>query len=95
MRRYDTRCMTDAFVPSYTRRIRAMGIPGSPYRSTLAVAERPCLMADRIDTSRVPGSVVVFGEALLRRMLKAYISYCNRIRTHLSHCTRMRDLPTP
>jgi hypothetical protein len=92
MRRYVTRCMTDgAFVPSYTRGVRAMGIPGSPYPPRFAVTEWLCLTADRIDMSRVPGSVVVFGEALLRQMLKAYISYYNKIRTHLS---LHKDAPT-
>jgi len=28
--------------------------------------------------------VIVFGEAHLRRVLKAYASYCNQVRTHLS-----------
>lgn len=27
---------------------------------------------------------IVFGEAHLRRILKAYASYCNEVRTHLS-----------
>lgn len=43
-----------AFGPVYTRRIRAMEIRDHPNRTSLAVAERPCRAAHRIDTSRIP-----------------------------------------
>jgi transposase InsO family protein len=72
-----------AFGPTYTRRIRAMGIrdhptaPHSPWQNghverLIGSIRRECL-----------DHVVVFGEAHLRRVLKTYASYYNKVRTHL------------
>jgi hypothetical protein len=58
--------------------------PRSPYRTMLAVAERPCRAAHRIYTSLISRPLFVFGEAHLRGVLKAYASYYNEVRTHLS-----------
>jgi len=73
-----------SFGPAYTRRIRAMGIRDHP------IAARSPWQNGHVE--RVIGSIrrecldhiVVFGEADLRRVLKAYASYYNRIRTNLS-----------
>ena len=65
-------------------RVRAMGIrdhptaPRSPWQNghverLIGSIRRECL-----------DHVIVFGEADLRRILKTYASYYNRIRTHLS-----------
>jgi transposase InsO family protein len=73
-----------SFAPAYTRRVRAMGIrdhpttPRSPWQNG--------------DVERLIGSIrrecldhlVVFAEVDLRRVLKSYASYYNRVRTHLS-----------
>lgn len=56
--------------------------PRSCDRGALSVAEWPRRASHRIDPSRVPR--LVFGEAHLRRVLEAYASYYNRVRTHLS-----------
>ena len=69
---------------AYTRRIRAMGIrdhptaPRSPWQTghverLIGSIRRECL-----------DHIVVFGEAELRRVLKNYASYYNRVRTHLA-----------
>jgi transposase InsO family protein len=73
-----------SFGTAYTRRIRAMGIRDHP------VAARSPWQNGHVE--RLIGSirrecldhVVVFGEAHLRRILKAYAAYYNDIRTHLS-----------
>jgi len=68
----------------YTRRVRSMGIrdhpiaPRSPWQNgyverLIGSIRRECL-----------DHVIVFGEAHLRRVLKAYALYYNQIRTHLS-----------
>ena len=73
-----------SFGPAYTRRIRAMGIrdhptaPRSPWQNghverLIGSIRRECL-----------DHIVVFGEGDLRRVLKVYASYYNRVRTHLS-----------
>jgi transposase InsO family protein len=73
-----------SFGPAYTRRIRAMRIrdhpvaPRSPWQNghverLIGSIRRECL-----------DHMLVFGEADLRRVLKAYASYYNRVRTHLS-----------
>src|SRR6266849_6586952 len=67
-----------------TRRLKSMGIrdrptaPRSPWQNgyverLIGSIRRECLY-----------HVVVFGEAHLRRILKAYVSYYNAVRTHLS-----------
>jgi transposase InsO family protein len=73
-----------AFGPAYIRRIHAMGIRDHP------VAVRSPSQNGYVE--RLIGStrrecldhLVVFGEAHLRRTLKAYASYYNQVRTHLS-----------
>ena len=73
-----------SFGPAHTHRIRAMGIPDhpaaprSPWQNRylerlIGSIRRECL-----------DHMVVVGEADLRRVLKAYASYYNRVRTHLS-----------
>jgi hypothetical protein len=73
-----------AFGPAYTRRIRAMRIRDHP-----TAARSPC----RTDTLSASSdryvanawtTFIVFGEAHLRGVLKAYASYYNQVRTHLS-----------
>jgi transposase InsO family protein len=72
------------FGPAYICRVRAMGIrdhptvPRSPWQNghverLIGSIRRECL-----------DHVVVFGEAHLRSILKAYASYYNEVRTHLS-----------
>ena len=79
-----TRDRDRSFGPAYTHRIRAMGIrdhpaaPRSPWQNRylerlIGSIRRECL-----------DHMVVVGEADLRRVLKAYASYYNRVRTHLS-----------
>ena len=73
-----------AFGHAYTRRVRAMGIrdhptaPRSPWQNghverLIGSIRRECL-----------DHLIVFGEAHLRRVLKAYASYHNHVRTHPS-----------
>ncbi len=81
-----------SFGPAYTRRVRAMGIrdhptaPRSPWQNghverLIGSIRRECL-----------DHIVVFGETDLRRVLKSYASYYNRVRTHLS---LGKDAPLP
>jgi transposase InsO family protein len=73
-----------AFGLAYTRRIRAMGIRDHP------TAARSPWQNGHVE--RLIGSIrresldhlIVFGEAHLRGVLKAYASYYNEVRTHLS-----------
>ena len=73
-----------AFGPSYTRRIRAMGIRDHP------TAARSPWQNGHVE--RLIGSIrrecldhmIVSGEAHLRRILKTYAAYYNEVRTHLS-----------
>jgi transposase InsO family protein len=72
------------FGPGYTRRVRAMGIRDHP------IAARSPWQNGHVE--RLIGStrrecldhLIVFGEAHLRRSLKAYAAYYNEVRTHLS-----------
>jgi transposase InsO family protein len=84
-----------AFGPAYTRCIRAMGIrdhpmaPRSPRQNghverLIGSIRRECL-----------DHVVVFGEAHLRRVLKTYASYYNKVRTHLSLNKNAPDFRRP
>jgi len=73
-----------AYGPAYTRRIPAMRIWDHP------IAARSPWQNGHVE--RLIGSIrresldhlIVFGEADLRRILKAYSSYYNEVRTHLS-----------
>jgi transposase InsO family protein len=73
-----------AFGPIYTHRVRAMGIRDRP---TAARSPWQNGHAERLIGSirrECLDHVIVFGEAHLRRVLKAYASYYNEVRTHLS-----------
>jgi len=82
--RYLIRDRDKAFGPTYTRRIRAMAIRDHP------TASRSPWQNGYVE--RLIGSIrresldhlIVFDETQLRRVLKAYASYYNTIRTHLS-----------
>jgi transposase InsO family protein len=73
-----------AFGPAYTRRIYAMGTRDHP--------TEPRWSWQNGHVERLIGSirrecldhVIVFGEAHLRCVLRAYASYYNEVRTHLS-----------
>jgi transposase InsO family protein len=73
-----------AFGPAYARRVRAMGIRDDP------IAARSPWQNGHVE--RLSGStrrecldhLMVFGEAHLRRVLKAYAVHYNEVRTHLS-----------
>jgi len=73
-----------AFGPAYTRRIRAMRIRDHP------TAPRSPWQNGHVE--RLIGSIrresrdhfIVFGKVHLRGVLKAYASYYNQVRTHLS-----------
>ncbi len=73
-----------AFAPVYTRRIRAMGIrdrppaPRSPWQNAHVERLIGSIRRESLD------NLVVFGEAHLRAVLKAYASYYNNVRPHLS-----------
>ena len=73
-----------AFGPAYTRRIRAMGIrdhpiaPRSPWQNGHVERLIGSIRRESLD------HLIVFGEAHLRSVLKAYASYYNEVRTHLS-----------
>jgi transposase InsO family protein len=73
-----------SFGPAYTRRVRAMGIrdhpiaPQSPWQNGHVERLIGSIRRERLD------HLVVFGEVDLRRVLKSYASYYNRVRTHLS-----------
>jgi transposase InsO family protein len=73
-----------AFGSAYTRRIRAMEIrdhptaPRSPWQNGHVERLIGSIRRESLD------HLVVFGEAHLRVVLKAYASYYNQVRTHLS-----------
>jgi transposase InsO family protein len=73
-----------AFGPVYTRRIRAMEIrdhptaPRSPWQNGHVERLIGSIRHESLD------HLVVFGEAHLRDVLKAYASYYNKVRPHLS-----------
>ncbi len=82
--RYLIRDRDGAFGPGYTRRIRAMQIrdhptaPRSPWQNGHVEWLIGSIRRESLD------HLIVFGEAHLRRILKAYASYYNEVRTHLS-----------
>ena len=55
---------------------------GKPTAPARASAEWRCRTADRIDPARVSPSRHNPGEAHLRRILRSYVMYYNKIRTH-------------
>jgi transposase InsO family protein len=67
-----------------TRRLRAMGIrdkpgaPASPWQNGFAERLIGSIRRECVD------HFIVLGEAHLRRVLRAYAAYCNKIRTHRS-----------
>jgi transposase InsO family protein len=73
-----------AFGPAYARRIRAMEIrdhptaPRSPWQNGHVERLIGSIRRESLD------HLIVFGEAHLRAVLKAYASYYNEVRTHLS-----------
>jgi transposase InsO family protein len=73
-----------AFGSAYTRRIRAMEIrdhptaPRSPWQNGHVERLIGSIRRESLD------HLVVFGEAHLRNVLKAYASYYNKVRPHLS-----------
>jgi transposase InsO family protein len=73
-----------AFGPAYTRCVRAMGIrdhptaPRSPWQNGYVEHFIGSIRRECVD------HLVVFDEAHLRRVLKNYAPYYNRVRTHLS-----------
>ena len=73
-----------AYGPAYTRRIRAMGIrdrptaPRSPWQNGHVERLIGPIRRESLD------HLVVFGEAHLRDVLKAYASYYNKVRPHIS-----------
>ena len=73
-----------AFGPAYTRRIRAMEIrdhptaPRSPWQNGHVERLIGSIRRESLD------HLIVFGEAHLCAVLKAYASYYNEVRTHLS-----------
>ena len=75
-----------------TRRLKSMGIrdrptaPRSPWQNGYVERLIRSIRRECLD------HIVVFGEAHLRRILKAYVSYYNALRTHLSLA---KDAPAP
>jgi transposase InsO family protein len=84
-----------AFGPAYTRRIRAMRIrdhptaPRSPWQNGHVERLIGSIRREALD------HLIVFGEAHLREILKAYASYYNGIRTHLSLNKNAPDFRRP
>jgi transposase InsO family protein len=84
-----------AFGPAYTRRIRAMGIrdhptaPRSPWQNGYVERLIGSIRRESLD------HLIVFGEAHLRHILKAYALYYNEVRTHLSLNKNAPDFPRP
>jgi transposase InsO family protein len=82
--RYLIRDRDGAFGPAYTQRVRAMGIrdhpiaPRSPWQNGYAERLIGSLRRECSD------HLIVFGEAHLGRILQAYASYYNQVRTHLA-----------
>ena len=81
-----------AYGHSVRRRLQAMGIrdrptaPRSPWQNAYVERVIGSIRRDCLD------HIIVLGEAHLRRILKAYVSYYNGARTHLS---LQKDAPFP
>jgi transposase InsO family protein len=84
-----------AFGPVYTQRIRAMGIrdhrtaPRSPWQNGYIERLIGSIRREALD------HLIVLHEAQLRRVLKNYAAYYNRIRTHLSLNKNAPDFRRP
>ena len=84
-----------AFGPAYTRRIRAMGIrdhptaPRSPWQNGHVERLIGSIRRESLD------HLIVFGDAHLRHILKAYASYYNEVRTRLSLDKNALDFRRP
>ena len=84
-----------AFGPGYTQRIRAMGIrdhptaPRSPWQNGHVERLIGSIRHESLD------HLVVFDEAQLRRVLRNYATYYNRVRTHLSLDQNAPDFRSP
>ncbi len=84
-----------AFGPAYTRRIRAMEIrdhptaPRSPWQNGHVERLIGSIRRESLD------HLIVLDEAQLRRVLKNYASYYNRVRTHLSLDKNAPDFRRP
>jgi hypothetical protein len=76
------------FGSAYTRRIRAMKISRSTYRTALDLAERPYREADRIDTSRISRPRYQVWRSPPARC--PYASYYKRVRPRLSLTKMLR-----
>ncbi len=82
--RYLIRDRDGAYGHAFVRRVRAMGIrdrpvaPRSPWQNGYAERLIGSIRRECIDHT------LVFGEAHLRRILRAYAVYYNEVRTHLS-----------
>ena len=73
-----------AYGPAYLRPGSCDGNPRSSDRATFTMAERVRRAAHRLHPSRVHRPRDCDRRAHLRRVLKAYASYYNEVRTHLS-----------
>jgi transposase InsO family protein len=70
---------------AFRRRLAAIGIRDHPIAPRSPWQNGACAEADWLDPSRMPGSRhLIFGEAHLRQVLKAYAAYYNQVRTHLA-----------
>ncbi len=83
------------FSPAYTHRIRSMGIrdhptaPLSPWQNGHVERLIGSIRRESLD------HLIVFGEAHLRHILKAYASYYNEVRTLLSLDKNAPDFSRP
>jgi hypothetical protein len=90
--RYLIRDRDQVYGAAATRRLRAMGIrdnpiaPGSPWQNGFAERVIGSIRRECVD------HIVVLGETHLRRVLKSYARYYNKVRTHRS---LDKDAPIP
>jgi transposase InsO family protein len=93
--KYLLRDRDGAFGSAFTHRIRAMGIrdhptaPRSPWQNGHVERLIGSIRREALD------HLIVFDEAQLRRVLKNYAAYYNRIRTHLSLNKNAPDFRRP
>jgi len=76
---------------NYGKTATVLGIRSS-LRSALALAERACQAADRVNTRECLDHVIILHESGLRGILRSYFDYYARSRTHLS---LDKDAPIP